>query len=386
MTPASEQAVQIDRWLDQKVLRFEGPIEQQSTRDRWIRDTAHFGISLLSELRSIGAAAPGYLAEWLRNGFYPEQMTFRKLPYLPERADLAMLKRANPDWEFREDFNPRHWVFVFLHGYIDNSGADRVAYKLASLGYQVYLIRYPFLRNVRRLAGELEEMLELIWRREKGKRFVPVGHSLGGFIWDHLLLHKPELVDKYNMPLYIPIGSPRFGTVVANIGVGASARQMQPNSDVVLEHLNRRFPPDFEVYPFVSRFDLLVIPIESSLLRRGVNYLFSETGHIAQILRNETVEAIEEIIASPREVLEERALKRPFYFASLTNLMSKLPRHIQKQIGVSGVIDYVQGAPGEDPPEFKLRIVHHELRLGLIPTLNREESPRQRRGALGLAV
>lgn len=369
-----KKAIKIDRWIDRNLLRFEGPVEQQSDEKRLLRDTTHFAVSLLSEGQSAIQALPGYLSEWFRNGFYPEQITYRKLPYLPERSDLNMLRKNNPDWTFREDFNPRRWVFVFLHGYIDNTGADRVAYKLAQLGYQVYLIRYPFLKNVRRIAGELQEALESIYRREKGKRLVPIGHSLGGFIWDHLLLHKPELVEKYQIPLYIPMGSPHFGTLAAHIGIGQSARQMQPNSDVVLQHLNRRFHKDLEVYPFVSRYDLLVLPIETALHKDGINYIFSETGHLAQVIRNEVVYAIEEIIASPRTILEQRSMRRAFYLSSLTNALKKLPRGVQRRLGIDGVLDYVAGKNNEAPPEFLLRVVHHELRVGLIPALKRDSS------------
>ncbi len=368
------EPIRIDRWVDDNILRVDRePGKSAKPADEFqqqlVRDGVHFMVSLLGEARGIAAAGPGWLGEVLRNGFYPDHMTFRKLPYLPERADLKMLKAKNPDWTFREDFDPRRWVFVFLHGYIDNTGADRIAFKLASLGYQVYLVRYPFLRNVRRTAGELSEILQQISRRERGKRLVPIGHSLGGFVWDHLLLHRPDIAEQYNMPLYIPLGSPHFGTLAAFLGVGQSAKQMQPTSDVVLEHLNRKFPKDLEIYPFVSRFDLLVLPIETALLKRGVNYLLSETGHIGQVVKNEVVQSIEEIIATPPELLKQRAERRKFYLSSLANLLRRLPAKTRKRLGVDGVLNYV-GA-NDTTTEFDVRIVHHELRLGLIPPLRR---------------
>jgi pimeloyl-ACP methyl ester carboxylesterase len=339
-----------------------------SEGERTARDVSHFGISLWWELRAMAEAAPGYVGEIVRNGVYPDRMTYRKLPWHPERSDLGRLRELNPTWAFRPDFDPRRWVFVFLHGYIDNTGGDRVAYKLASLGYQVYLVRYPFLRNVRRLAGELGDLLKQIAKREPGKRIVPVGHSLGGFIWDHLILHDPDVVRRYDMPLYIPMGSPHFGTLAAYLGVGHSAKQMRPHSDVVLAHLNRDFPPELEIYPFVSRFDLLVLPIETALLRTGINYVFSETGHVAQVIRNETVHAIEEIIASPAELLASRAEERPFYLSSLARGLRKLPPAVARRIGIEGVLAYVEGQ-ADRAPEFKVRIVHRDLRAGRLPVL-----------------
>lgn len=363
------RAVEIDTWIDRDILKIEALDDALDPKKRVLRDAVHFSVSLLSELRCALSAAPGFVAEIARTGLYPDHITFRKLPYHPERSNLKLLKAKNPEWVFREDFDPRRWVIVFLHGYIDNTGADRVAFKLAQLGYQVYLVRYPFLRNVRRIAGELAEVLELIGKRERGKRLLPIGHSLGGFVWDHLLLHRHDIAERYSMPLYIPMGSPHFGTLAAYLGVGQSARQMRPTSDVVLEHLHRDFPPGLEIYPFVSRFDLLVLPIETALLKRGVNYVFNETGHIGQVIRNETVQAIEEIMASPPELLRARAEKRSFHLSTLTNMLRNLPEGLRRRAGLDGVLRYVGATNG--PSEFLLRVVHHELRMGLFPTLLR---------------
>jgi pimeloyl-ACP methyl ester carboxylesterase len=334
------------------------------------KESAHFYASLVSEWVGTASVMPAFARELFYSGVYPAQMTYRKLPYRRELSDLARLQAWNPAWEFRPDFDPRDWVLVFLHGYIDNTGAVRVAHKLAHLGYQVYLVRYPFLQSVRRTAVRLAEVLETISHRERGKRIVPVGHSLGGFIWDHLILHRPSVVEQHRMPLYISMGSPRFGTLPAFFGIGRSAREMRPGSSLVRDHLRLSYPKGLEVYPFISRFDLFVLPIETALLKAGINYVFSETGHIAQVTRNETVAAMEEIMASPREVLEERAEKRAFHLAPFTWLIGQLPRPALERLGMQGIIDYV--CDGDEPPEFRIRIVHHDLRTGLLPALRRE--------------
>lgn len=336
---------------------------------RFGKECLHFGTSLIGEWIAGANVMPKHVRETWRSGVYPTQMTYRKLPYRREASDLARLRQWNPGWIFREDFDPRDWVIVFLHGYVDNTGAVRVAYKLAHLGYQVYLVRYPYLQSVRRTAVGLMEVLRSIEHRERGKRIVPIGHSLGGFIWDHLLLHRPEIVERYRMPLYISMGSPRFGTLAAHFAIGASAREMRPGSTLVRDHLKRSYPPNFEVYSFISRFDLLVLPIETSLLKRAVNYVFSETGHIAQVTRNETIRAIEEILASPREILEARAERRPFALSPFTWALGCLPEAVRKRLGIEGILAYVRD--GDMPPDFRIRIVHHDLRIGLLPTLRR---------------
>jgi pimeloyl-ACP methyl ester carboxylesterase len=330
-------------------------------------EAAHFLSALVGEGKAIAKVGPGFFVEWVRSGFYPSGVSFRKLPYFPERGNLDALRSLNPAWVFRPDFDPQRQVLVFLHGYIDNTGAISIANLLAARGYQVYLVRYPFLRSVRQLSGELVEALERIAEREPGKSIVPIGHSLGGFVWDDILLRQPEIIDRFRIPLYIPMGSPHYGTLAAYFAVGSSGRDMRPGSKLICEHRSRRFPPGFEIYPFVSRFDIFVLPIETALMRSGINYVFSETGHLAQVARREVVAAIEEILASPREVLLERSEQRPFWPSAFSWLLGGLPRSLRDRIGVADLFDDV--FDGDEPPGYRVRIVHHELRTGTLPIL-----------------
>ena len=335
--------------------------------ERLAIEASHFASAAVNEAKAIAKVSPGFFIEWVRSGFYPAGVSFRKLPYFPERGDISALRALNPAWIFRPGFDPQQQLLVFLHGYIDNSGAIAIANLLAARGYQVYLVRYPFLRSVRQLSGELVEALHRIAEREPGKAIVPVGHSLGGFVWDDILLHNPEIIDRFRMPLYISMGSPRYGTLAAYFGVGSSARDMRPGSALLRDHRSRRFPPGFEIYPFVSRFDLFVLPIETALLRGGINYVFSETGHLAQVANREAAAAMEEILASPREVLLERSVERPFWPSAFSWVLSGLPRPVRDWIGVGSLFDDV--FDGDDPPSYRVRIVHHELRTGTLPLL-----------------
>jgi hypothetical protein len=145
---------------------------------------------------------------------------------------------------------------------------------------------------------------------------------------------------------------------------------MRPHSELVNEHLRMSFPKGLEIYPFVSRFDLLVLPIETALLKRGINYVLSETGHVAQIIRSAVVTAIEEIIASPHELLRERSHERAFYPSALAAALARLPKATQRRLGVEGILEYIGGAGG-DPPLFRLRVVRHEFERGIFPALRR---------------
>ena len=114
----------------------------------------------------------------------------------------------------------------------------------------------------------------------------------------------------------------------------------------------------------------MVLPIETALLKRGINYVLSETGHVAQIIRSAVVTAIEEIIASPYELLLERSQERAFYPSVLAAALARLPKGTQERLGVAGILEYIAGR-GDEAPLFRLRVVRHELALGIFPALRR---------------
>ncbi len=337
---------------------------------RLIRDGYHFLASLFGEATAILQATPGYLREAWGYRLYPRRMSCYRLPGAPRSGALAELRAKNPGWRFRADYDPEEWVVIFLHGYVDNSGADLSIRRLASLGYTVYAVRVPFLRSVPELARALLGQLRRIRRREGERRYVPIGHSLGGFVWDHLLLTCPDLAKRYAMPLYIPIGSPRLGTFIAHLAPGGSGRDMRPGSRIVQQHLARRYPPGLEVYNFISRFDMVVFPIETSLWPEGINYIFSETGHIGQLVRPHVELAIEEVFASHPDDLHARCEWRRFTPTAFTAAASQLPEAVQ---GVLGLRDMVRFVHGDENlcPRFRIRVVHRELRDGRFPRLER---------------
>jgi hypothetical protein len=343
-----------------------------SPQRRFLRDVGHLGISLVGEAAALISSSPGYCEELIREGLYSHNLSFRKLPIVNGPVQLDALQRDNPHWDFREDFDPNQWVFVFLHGYVDNTGADRIAFKLAALGYQVYLLRYPFLKGVRELGNMVKEAMEAIHQMESGKRLVPVGHSLGGFIWDEVLLNAPDIVERYRIPLYLPLGSPHFGTLAAYVAIGQSAQDMRPNSDVVRAHRVLSFPDSLEVYSIVSRFDMLVVPIETALLKSGINYILSETGHIGQVISSRSVLAIEEIISTNPEVLLKRSTHRQFYPSSLCRALGWLPSAWRRHVAVDSIFTNLSEDSKDE--RLRLRVVHREMALGVFPRLNRPKA------------
>jgi pimeloyl-ACP methyl ester carboxylesterase len=288
--------------------------------------------------------------------FYPSRAYPITLRGVKGPGSLSRLKRLNPHWPFRDGFDPESWQILFLHGYIDNTGSDRAIHHLPRLGYTVHMIRYPFLRTVEGIAEEVYEILRGIRRKEGDRPYVLLGHSLGGLIWDHLLKTEPTLVKEYQIPLYIPMGSPHYGTLPAFLAVGGSGRDMRPGSPLLRRHLAMDFPLDLEIYPFVSRFDLLVLPVETALLPTGVNYIFSETGHLGLVVHSHLLYALEEVFATDPRVLRERVVYRPFFPDSLTEILKRLPEGFRKRVGLEKFFMSL-GADGAPHPLYHLRIV-----------------------------
>jgi hypothetical protein len=53
--------------------------------------------------------------------------------------------------------------------------------------------------------------------------------------------------------------------------------------------------------------------------------------------------------------------------------MSRLPGALRRQLGLESVLAYVGDRRPEGEADFRVRIVHHELRSGLFPALDRPE-------------
>jgi len=341
---------------------------------RFLRDLYHSQISYFREMVAISIGLRGYLRELFRNG-YPSRVQYTVLRGDPFSGNLLRLKRLNPQWPFREGFDPSSWVVLFLHGYVDNAGADRAIHRLKDLGYTVYLFRYPFLRKVEEVAEDLREVLGRIRKVEGDKVYVPLGHSLGGVVWESLFLEDPEFFTTFRVPLYVPMGTPHFGTILAYLALGKSRASMIPKNSVYMRGLARGFPEGVEVYPFVSRFDLCVLPVETALWGEGVNYIFSETGHIGLSVLDDVLLPLEEVFATDGNVLRSRAIYRPFFPDSLTFFLKQLPDFFLSRLGLFPFFQYLNSSNGKTR-SYYLRVVP--------PHPERSDFPRLRRWGKGL--
>ena len=225
------------------------------------------GIGLAGTVRLV-------LAEW-------RSLLLANLVYLPWE-DLAL--RPDPP------LAPVDRVPVILvHGYFANRGYFRpLVRRLEARGISPVFV--PSSRTVvspiEAFAEELHGHVERIVAATGQPRVVLVGHSMGGLVARaYMARHGNRRVARL-----VTLGSPHHGSVLAHLGAGANAREMEPGS-AFLEQLRRdegAGEPRPETLSIYSRHDNMVFPQASSRLEGARAVAVSGVGHI-DLLRSRAV-------------------------------------------------------------------------------------------------
>ena len=174
---------------------------------------------------------------------------------------------------------------VLVHGYFANRGYFRpLLQSLESLGIAPIFVPTcdaALGAPVEAFADELHACIERIVARTGQPRVVIVGHSLGGLAGrTYLVRHGTRRVERL-----VTLGTPHHGTVLARLGPGANARQMEPRSRFLqeLERDEARAagrPPTLSIY---SRHDNMVFPQATSRLEAARTVAIPGVGHIAML-------------------------------------------------------------------------------------------------------
>ena len=173
---------------------------------------------------------------------------------------------------------------LFVHGYC-NDGSVWIYQKrrLAQEGLgPLYTIDlgHPF-RSIRDYAKKVADKAAEIAQETGKKELILIGHSMGGLVSSFYAL---ELAPRDTVTDVITIASPLNGTIVANLGFGPNAREMERNSELV-SALNQKIAREKTIrfYHIATATDQLVLPTSSALVGNDLNrqFIFEDIGHTA---------------------------------------------------------------------------------------------------------
>ena len=131
---------------------------------------------------------------------------------------------------------------LYAPGYLDEPETLKsTCRKLANeTGAPVYIVKYRSkFQSIEAHSKDLSLVVNRIAVEMNRSDLMLIGHSMGGLVTGHYIGEKAARMNK--IKLWVTIGTPHFGTDVANIGLGECARQMRPNSEFLRQfHTNSR--------------------------------------------------------------------------------------------------------------------------------------------------
>jgi len=246
---------EVARWVVGVALALSGVVTWVSGLIATVvrfRERARGGVGIVATLIAL-------LQEWLATAFlfliYP-------LGFLPLRT------RLHPDATLPP--------VLLIHGYSMNRSTWLLFFlRLRREGFRnIVAINLPPFASIEEDAEILHRTLEHYSAFLPGRRWVLIGHSMGGLVIRCYL-------KKYGSSLVLrayTLGTPHQGTLMARFGVGRNAREMLPGSSF-LEMISREEEPS-SLLSIVSRLDNLVVPWRNAIHPRAPSLVLSERiGH-----------------------------------------------------------------------------------------------------------
>jgi len=167
---------------------------------------------------------------------------------------------------------------LLVHGYVCNSGIWAGMQRfLASRGVNGYTHDLePLGADIDDYVAGLDRRIEAVCAATGAPKLVVVAHSMGGLAARAYLRARGGA----RVAKLVTLGTPHHGTLLARIGIGTNARQMEPGSDWLAE-LGRAAPPEVPVASIYSAHDNIVVPQESAALEGAANVRISGIGHVS---------------------------------------------------------------------------------------------------------
>ncbi|MEW5945654.1 MAG: hypothetical protein AB1742_05595 [bacterium] len=195
---------------------------------------------------------------------------------------------------------------VLVHGYSGSvaGGLSVEAYwsfigaRLELEGFEVHKIALgaAALQDIRTSAAELRDFVSVVLARTGAAKADVVCHSEGGLVARYYVqnLGGSPFVDDL-----VTISTPHRGTIVASIGPGTAARQMEVGS-AFLRELNAAdiTPGGVEYTALLTLADEAVVPQQNAFLEGAVNVTYTEFGHAGVLFHPDPYAAVRAALAN----------------------------------------------------------------------------------------
>ncbi len=182
---------------------------------------------------------------------------------------------------------------LLVHGYAANkSNWLFVQRALRAAGFAVHAVNCnPFRDDIPTQAAAVRDRARALMAAAGSDRVHLVGHSMGGLLarWAVQVggLHEARTV--------VTVASPHGGSHLARLGVGRTAAQMRPGSDVVRRLAEAPAPPDTRFVAYWSELDAVVPPQRARILcprLDATNVHVPGEGHLSIMLSRDLADSV----------------------------------------------------------------------------------------------
>lgn len=204
-------------------------------------------------------------------------------------------------------------VFIIPGYFLNRSSVFFLFYFLRNRGFEniFIIVPTPFTDSVENLsyksAKMIDEKLENILA--DSKEIFIIGHSLGGIIAKYIT----ENQDKFDFEVKkcVTICSPHSGTRLAHFGIGKSAKDITPQSNII--HSLKYVKEPSKYLCISAKYDQLTIPYESSFIDGAEKKEYLAFGHFSLLFSSDLADTIHEFFqrtekVSYQETYEEKKL------------------------------------------------------------------------------
>jgi len=178
---------------------------------------------------------------------------------------------------------------LLVHGYLCNRGYwwwFRRALRSRGCAVATITLETPF-SDIEQMAGQLERRIAALRAETGAARVSLVTHSMGGLVARAYF----RRFGGEHVARFVTIGGPHQGTVLARLGLGRSARQMEPGN-AWLAGLNGGGAPPVPTLAIWTTGDEIVAPQDSARLPHVRDCVLPALGHLALGLSPQVAELV----------------------------------------------------------------------------------------------